>query len=336
MKVRARRLRVGMTQAQLAAATGLSRQLVGAVETGRHAPSVYAAMALATALGATVEELFAPAETERTCGVTETPAEGAPVVATTVGDRLCVAPVADRGAGTGSWIPADGVYHDGGVALFPDARPTGAAVAGCDPALGLAAALLPRRGPRRLVAIEASSGRAAEALRSGRLHAALVHGPSSATGRIEGTVRWTMAAWEVGLAARPGTHIDLEQIAEGRQRVAQREPSASAQQALERALEPLGPQLRPVGPLASGHLDAARQVVHGAAEAAVTMRAAALAYELAFLPLERHVVELVVDERWVGHPGVAALGELLGARSFRARLASLGGYDLSQAGTRRD
>src|ERR671925_1725253 len=105
MNLRARRLRAGMTQAELAAATGLSRQLVGAVETGRHAPSVHAAMALATALGATVEELFAPEWTERARGVTETPAEGAPVVATTIGDRLCVAPVADRGAGTRSWIP---------------------------------------------------------------------------------------------------------------------------------------------------------------------------------------------------------------------------------------
>jgi DNA-binding XRE family transcriptional regulator len=57
--VRERRLACGMTQAELAARAGVSRQLVAAVEAGRHAPAVDAALGIARALGTTVEELFA-------------------------------------------------------------------------------------------------------------------------------------------------------------------------------------------------------------------------------------------------------------------------------------
>ncbi len=54
----------GITQAQLAAAVGVSRQTVNALEAGNYAPSVYLALRVAAVLSATVEELFAmPAET---------------------------------------------------------------------------------------------------------------------------------------------------------------------------------------------------------------------------------------------------------------------------------
>jgi DNA-binding XRE family transcriptional regulator len=56
--VRESRLAAGMTQAELAARAGVSRQLVAAVEAGRHAPAVDAALGIARALGTTVEELF--------------------------------------------------------------------------------------------------------------------------------------------------------------------------------------------------------------------------------------------------------------------------------------
>ena len=52
------RLARGLTQAELAARAGVSRQLVVAVETGVNRPAVDAALGLARALGTTVEELF--------------------------------------------------------------------------------------------------------------------------------------------------------------------------------------------------------------------------------------------------------------------------------------
>jgi putative transcriptional regulator len=54
---RARQL-AELTQAELAAGAGVTRQTIVAVEAGDYAPSVYLALAIAEQLGSTVEELF--------------------------------------------------------------------------------------------------------------------------------------------------------------------------------------------------------------------------------------------------------------------------------------
>lgn len=56
--VRAARTASGLTQAELASAVGVTRQTVVAVEAGDYAPSVYLALAIATRLDRTVEQLF--------------------------------------------------------------------------------------------------------------------------------------------------------------------------------------------------------------------------------------------------------------------------------------
>ena len=56
--VRAVRRARRMTQAELAAATGVSRQTVISVEGGDYAPSVYLAIRIAAALDTTVDDLF--------------------------------------------------------------------------------------------------------------------------------------------------------------------------------------------------------------------------------------------------------------------------------------
>lgn len=48
----------GLTQAQLAQLTGVSRQTIISTERGDYAPSVYLALRIAKTLGATVEEIF--------------------------------------------------------------------------------------------------------------------------------------------------------------------------------------------------------------------------------------------------------------------------------------
>ncbi len=58
--VRAARVLVGLTQAQLAGAVGVTRQTIVAVEAGDYAPSVYLALAIAERLGSMVEHLFGP------------------------------------------------------------------------------------------------------------------------------------------------------------------------------------------------------------------------------------------------------------------------------------
>jgi putative transcriptional regulator len=56
--VRELRADSGLSQAQLAAAMGVSRQTINAIETGRYLPSLPLAMALARHFGRTVEEVF--------------------------------------------------------------------------------------------------------------------------------------------------------------------------------------------------------------------------------------------------------------------------------------
>jgi putative transcriptional regulator len=60
MKNDVRRLRAGhgLTQQQLAAVMGVSRQTINAIETGRYTPSLPLAIALARFFATPVEEMF--------------------------------------------------------------------------------------------------------------------------------------------------------------------------------------------------------------------------------------------------------------------------------------
>jgi putative transcriptional regulator len=60
--IRLRRKARRITQAELAAAVGVSRQTVIAVEQGDYSPSVYLALRIARVLGASVEDLFIEAD----------------------------------------------------------------------------------------------------------------------------------------------------------------------------------------------------------------------------------------------------------------------------------
>ena len=56
--VRERRQARGLSQADLAAALGVSRQSINSIETGRYIPSLPLAIGLARFFEATVEEIF--------------------------------------------------------------------------------------------------------------------------------------------------------------------------------------------------------------------------------------------------------------------------------------
>jgi putative transcriptional regulator len=56
--VRRRRAELGLSQAALGQAMGVSRQTINAIETGRYLPSLPLAIALARFFGTSVEEMF--------------------------------------------------------------------------------------------------------------------------------------------------------------------------------------------------------------------------------------------------------------------------------------
>jgi transcriptional regulator with XRE-family HTH domain len=324
----------GLTQVELAQLAGVSRQLLGAAESGRNLPAVDAALRIAAALGVSVEEAFGgtPAALQPVRLVDEA-TTGTPLRVARVGEMRIAIPLGDL-TGRGFFVLADGVASEEGVRLLPGAQVDGLVVAGCDPALGIAEALLTRHGRNRLIAVYQSTGRAVRLLAEGLVHGVLVHGPDGALPAAPVPVRrWRLAAWQVGIAFAPELgHPSLEAFATGAIELAQREETAASQQALLRALRQLREEPSAAGPLVAGHLEGARRTTITRA-AAVSIEPAAQAFQLGFLPLETHVVDLWIDERWHDHGGIGPLIELLRSARFRDRVSLVGSYDLSGAGT---
>lgn len=327
-RVRELRLRAGLAQGELAGRAGVSRQTVGALEAGRHLPRVDAAVRLARTLGTTVESLLAGTVdgSDAVLGALgDLPAGRTPVRLARVRDRTVAVPVTGPAHGALFAAP-DAVVDDGTVQPLDGGERDGFVVAGCDPALGLLAALAPATGPGRLLPVVATTAAATAALLDGRVHAALVHGrtpPATPDGRRP--LRVPFASWRTGLALAPHGD-DLAAVLEGATPVIQREDGAAAQTAYERGASP-GPV---AGPRASSHLDAAhRALVSG--HAAVTIEPAAEVLGLGFHALETHTVELWVAAHAVDHPGARVLSDLLAGPRLRTRLAALPAYEPAPA-----
>jgi DNA-binding XRE family transcriptional regulator len=334
--LRTHRLECGLTQTELADRAGVSRQLVAAVEAGRNTPAVDAALRLARVLATSVEQLFAAPPPDVVAALGGSLRPGAPLRVGRVAGQMVAAELADRGIAGANWAKPDGVLDADRLRLFPGATPAGMVLAGCDPALGVAEAILYGLGPRSLLAISAPTGTAVRALKQGRVHAAVVHGlPDRLPEPPVPVQRWHLARWQVGLGVPTRLHgQSFEAVLRSNLPVAQRDRSAASQQAFERARAAAG--IGPVsGPRATGHIDAARTAA-ALDCAAVTHEAAARAFDMTFIALEQHVVQVWVAERWLGHAGVDALGEVLSTTAFTERAAQFGGYDLTHCGERVD
>jgi DNA-binding XRE family transcriptional regulator len=331
--LRERRLQCGLSQTELAARAEVSRQLVAAVEAGRNTPSVDAALRVARALATNVEELFAPPAPRVVPALGGRLRDRAAVRLGRVGDQLVAAELADHGIAGAGWATPDGVSDHGRLTLFPGANPAGTVIAGCDPAFGVAERMLEGLGPRSLLAISASTDSALRALQRGRVHAAVVHGLTHALPAPPVPVdRWHIARWRVGLAVEPGVPgRTLEAVLSAGIPIVRREPTAASQQAFDRAWLATGIDMPSGGPIATGHLEAAR-LAATLGGAGVTNEAGARAFGLRFLPLEDHIVELWAAERWHDLPGISAIAELLNTTAFTERVGHYGGYDLEHCG----
>lgn len=327
--LRTHRKEAGLTQAELALRAGVSRQLVGAVESGRHLPRVDAAMALASALGVEVGTLFSPVPAACDLLTGEAPANGTLVRAGRVGDLIVTSPLR---IGPEGWDVADGVVNAGTVAPFGSRR-GGFAVAGCEPGLEVVERLQRERG-MGAIAVSTSSRVAIAALVAGRVHAAVVHGPAIGENvpRLGGGVgRFRLTSWQVGLAAPIDSETDwwVEALA-GQRAVIQREDGAAVQRTFEAATQTGSPI---PGPRVGSHLQAAsRAALTGMP--AVTIEPAALAVGTVFHPIEVHTAELWVANEWLGDSAVKEALDLISGKRFQHRLLAIGGYDLAGCGTR--
>lgn len=356
----------GFSQQQLASMAGVSRQAVSAVESGHSDPSLRVALALAQALGLSVEELFGPGEPAApVTAISAAPLHGktARVALAPIGDRFVALPLrGDTGAGLG-FLPAGGLanppnFSVSAVAAGPAeanleliaVRPIGPprptlVVAGCDPALPLLATPLALLDPPVAFAWWPCGSAAALRLASqGLVHAAGVHtqGDNGENGLPlpDGADVVGFTAWREGLAVRPDLKsavTGLDAIARHHLRIVNREPGAEARRLLDAERRRLGldaTDLPGYDTQAAGHLQVASAVAAGLAAAGVASEPAARAYGLAFVPLAEERFNLVIPAEHAASREVQALLKVLSSPWLLAQLASLPGYDAATCGDR--
>jgi molybdate-binding protein/transcriptional regulator with XRE-family HTH domain len=343
----------GLSQQQLAGMAGVSRQALSAVESGHSDPSLRVALALARALGVTVEELFGPAAVApvvQARAVAPLGGKGARVTLAPVGEELVALPLAADNVTQAGFLPAGGVVAGPPARIQPvgPPRPT-LVVAGCDPALPLLGQPLALLDPP--VGLAWWPCGSSEALRlagAGMVHAAGAHllGPSGqyntgpAAERLgrKGADVVGFTSWREGLVLRPGLADEvsgLAGLARAGRRLVNREQGSEARRVLDREVNRLGLDPRSIdgyGTRASGHLPVAAAVAAGLADAGIASEPAALAYGLGFLPLASERFDLVIPAVHAESREVQALLRVLSSPWLLAQLASLPGYDPAHCG----
>ena len=112
MALRLARQARGFSQQQLAGMAGVSRQAVSAVESGLSDPSLRVALALARALGLTVEELFGPGgpvSPVAARALAPLGGQDARVALAPMGDDFVALPLSGDPVSRARFLPADGL-----------------------------------------------------------------------------------------------------------------------------------------------------------------------------------------------------------------------------------
>jgi molybdate-binding protein/DNA-binding XRE family transcriptional regulator len=350
---------VGLSQQQLAERTGLTRQAVSAIEGGQYLPNTAVALRLAQALRCSVEDLFALPER-----LPQHPVDIVGRLGNT--PRLSVAAVGGRwigyplGAGRDlqlGFSSADALLAPGAGAaraqlLVPaDRLEKTAVLMGCDPSLGILSAHLSRRNAdSRLLWLSAASQAALDAVARDEAHLAGTHlrGPGAedfnlsqaqrALARTGGLVI-EFARWEQGFVVAPGNPKALHAVGDlvrSDVRITNREPGSGSRALLDRLMERAGLAVHDVAGyerLVGSHMAAALAVASGGADAAIALRATALACGLDFVPLEEVRFDFVIPRPHLEHPTVRCLLDVLQSGALRAELDALPGYDVAGLGS---
>jgi putative molybdopterin biosynthesis protein len=356
--IRRRRQHRSLTQQQLARRAEVSRQSLNALELGRAVPSTSIALRLAQVLECHVEELFwltgSPAPVDAEIAGGDEHSNGRAVVASVEGKWVAhrLAPTDGLSAAT----PADAILKEkakaGGPAHArlhllsrPDVVSTTLLCAGCAPAMGILAARSSASGVGRMLWLDRPSLTSLELLRRGQVHVAGAHLLDEATGEFNvpevqrlfggrAMLVFNLLRWQSGIVVPPRNPKRIRSAADlwsAGLRIVQRAPAAAAQQLLLRLA---GSQARHLqGPPASSHLEAARMVAVGLADAAIAIESAARAFELKFIPLAEERFDLVVPRELAQDARVMRLLDTATTHAFRQDVEGLGGLTTRQSGS---
>ena len=360
--LRSAREQRGLSQAELAAAVGLSRQSIHAIESGRVRPRVDVALRIAHVLQASAESLFQPeaASNRRTAEPSEPDL--------VKGERVALAYLAGR------WLAyplrrglcgqaADGIVRRVGrsgadieLLTSPAAAQQNIVMMGCAPALGLLAERLNQRsGSGRFLWLPTSSTAALHALAANKTHVAGVHliDPHTGQQNLPDVQRHSgagprslvaLAGWEVGLVVQKGNPLRIHRLSSVLRsrrsphavRWVVREPGAGVQRHLEQALTKIGAAataaLYAVG-IARSHLEVAQAVAMGVADVGLASQDAARACGVDFVPIAKERYDLALSQDSLRDSRVLHLLDALGSGSFRRELRAQG-YDVRPTGSR--
>lgn len=354
--VRDRRLQRDWSQAELAERAGISRAAVSAIEGERLVPSVAAALALASALDCSVEELFAPqvgrsASSATWAWISNSP--GVPPISSdpvrywcgNVQDRILFYPVEATPLGE---LPHDGLWPlnraphvakgSGGADMRRLAERT-LVVACCDPAVGLLARIYEQVSGYRMLVFPRSSRNALGLLQQGQVHVAGVHLAAADTDDGNATCvaevltqparLLRVAAWDDGIAVGPTvTAQSVRALLRDKLTWIGREPGSGARQCLDEILQDRAAPRR----LARDHRGVAEAIRSGWADAGVCLRLVAEEAGLRFLPIRTEGYDLCFTHAVKDDPRVQALVRVVQSREYRQLLGELPGYDSRRAG----
>jgi len=369
-RLKSLRVARGLSQGLLAGAAGVTRQAIYAIEDNQYLPTTMVALRLASALGCRVEDLFSIGSTGDVLegdliGGHVQPAGPVRVKVARVSERTVVLPVATLGETLNFSVGADGLLMGAAksgprrkttrvrVQLLRDRREieSQVVIAGCDPAIYLAGDYLRRRpAAGMLVGWSMGSAAAIEALKRREVHVAGLHVVDARTGESnlpyvrrnlkgQDVTVVTFASWQQGLMVKKGNpkHLrSIEDLARKNIAIANRETGAGARLLLDQKLAAAGLTGRQVNGyqrVAGSHLEVARLIAEGRADAGIGTPAVAQLRGLGFIELQTERYDLVIPTPYVSlHRGVADLLDMMTSRTFRAEVEALGGYDMRETG----
>ncbi len=333
-QVRSCRTKLGLTQAQLAERAGISRTAVTAIEGERLVPSVAAALALADALGTTVEALFGQSATSQPAEVWawQPRSNTSRSWRAEVGGKIVNYPA--------SSVPMLTPLPDGAMAAAKSTQADETLVlASCDPAAGMLASQFLAATGMRMIVLPRSSRQALEMLRDGLVHLAGLHlSTREEPQRNAEVVRNILgddyplvrvARWQEGIAVAPSARVRSVRSAVSKSfRWVSREPGSGARQCQDRLLGGRPAPRR----LARDHWSVVDAVQSGWVDAGICVQLVSEEAGLDFLPVQEEAYDVCFPSRLASDRRIAAFLSVIRSTAYRKLIGELPGYDTQETG----
>lgn len=360
-KLREARKKAGLTQDDIAAAVGITRQAYNAIEQAKAVPSTEIALKLGRKLQASVEDLFYLDDEHGTFTQAEiigdVPAPpGTRLQLFEVGPRLLARPLIGESAEISLLNLADATVS--GASVSPktiDARLINQAalkmptlvLTGCDPSITFVSAMLRDRGVR-MILIESTDIASLNALARGEAHIAGCHYRDKATGIYNSPLVKSIVPFpctivrfvkeQQGFIVRSGNpksiqHVD--DLVRPDVSIVNRHEGSGTRGLLHRLMNQANLQLGDIkghNNCVSDDMSVAKIIRAGLVDCGMGVEAAARAIGLGFLPIDEEPYDLVIPNHFLNLPAVAQLLELLKSRELGRQVEALGGYDTTFMG----